>query len=64
MTSPFADVIGENTVSFNEILLLEKRKIFNRSFELSHRAYVVENGKLVMPGKSKEFMNNDKVRES
>ncbi|MHA1937108.1 MAG: ABC transporter ATP-binding protein [Candidatus Thorarchaeota archaeon] len=35
-----------------------------RSLELSYRAYVLENGKVVMTGKSEELRNNDKVRES
>lgn len=35
-----------------------------RSLELSYRAYVLENGKVVMTGKSEELVNNDKVRES
>lgn len=35
-----------------------------RSLELSHRTYVLENGKVVMEGKSQAMMKDDKVRES
>ena len=35
-----------------------------RSLELSDRAYVLENGKVVLWGKTEELMNNDKVKES
>jgi branched-chain amino acid transport system ATP-binding protein len=35
-----------------------------QSLELSSRAYILENGRIVLEGKSTELMNNDKVRES
>jgi branched-chain amino acid transport system ATP-binding protein len=35
-----------------------------QSLELSSRAYILENGQIVLEGKSTELMNNDKVRES
>jgi branched-chain amino acid transport system ATP-binding protein len=35
-----------------------------RALELSQRAYVLENGKITMEGKSWELMDNDQVRES
>lgn len=35
-----------------------------RSLELSHRAYVLENGKVVIEGNSEEMMKDDKVREA
>jgi len=35
-----------------------------RSLEMGHRAYVLENGQIVLEGKGSELLSNDKVRES
>ena len=35
-----------------------------QALELSHRAYVLENGQITLEGRSEELLNNDKVRES
>jgi branched-chain amino acid transport system ATP-binding protein len=35
-----------------------------RSLEMSQRAYVLENGKISLEGKSGELLNSDKVRQS
>jgi branched-chain amino acid transport system ATP-binding protein len=35
-----------------------------QSLELSHRAYVLENGRISLEGKSSDLLNNDKVRQS
>lgn len=52
-------ILGEQGMT----ILLVSQEVA-RSLELSYRAYVLENGKVVMAGKSEELMNNDKVRES
>jgi branched-chain amino acid transport system ATP-binding protein len=44
-------------------ILLVSQEV-ERSLELSHRAYVLENGQVTLEGKSSELLNNDKVRES
>jgi branched-chain amino acid transport system ATP-binding protein len=44
-------------------ILLVSQEV-ERSFELSHRGYVLENGQVTLEGKSSELLNNDKVRES
>jgi len=33
-----------------------------QALELSHRAYVLENGQITLEGRSEELLNNDKVR--
>ena len=44
-------------------ILLVSQEV-ERALELSGRAYVFENGKIAVEGKSRELMNTDKVRES
>ena len=44
-------------------ILLVSQEV-ERSFELSHRGCVLENGQITLEGKSSELLNNDKVRES
>lgn len=44
-------------------ILLVSQEV-ERSLELSHRAYVLENGQITLEGRSKELLNDDKVRES
>ena len=35
-----------------------------KRLEIAHRAYLIENGKIVMEGKSQDFIADDYVRES
>jgi len=44
-------------------ILLVSQEV-ERSLELSHRAYVLENGRIGLEGISDELLRNDKVRES
>jgi branched-chain amino acid transport system ATP-binding protein len=44
------------------ILLISQE--VEQALELSHRGYVLENGKVTLEGRSEELLNNDKVRES
>jgi branched-chain amino acid transport system ATP-binding protein len=44
------------------ILLVEQD--VNRSLSVAHRAYVLENGQVVMQGEGKELLNNDHVRKA
>jgi branched-chain amino acid transport system ATP-binding protein len=44
-------------------ILLVSQEV-ERSLELSHRAYVLENGQITLEGKSSEMLCSDKVRES
>ncbi len=51
--------INETGVS---ILLVEQD--VNRSLSVAHRAYVLENGQVVMQGEGKELLDNDHVRKA
>jgi branched-chain amino acid transport system ATP-binding protein len=44
------------------ILLVEQN--VNYSLEISHRAYVLENGRIVLEGKGKELLNNQHVKKA
>jgi branched-chain amino acid transport system ATP-binding protein len=44
-------------------ILLVSQEV-ERSLEMSHRAYVLENGRISLEGKSSDLLNNDKVRQS
>ena len=44
-------------------ILLVSQEV-EQALELSHRAYVLENGQITLEGRSEELLNNDKVRES
>ena len=44
-------------------ILLVSQEV-ERSLEMSHRAYVLENGRISLEGKSAELLNNDKVRQA
>jgi len=52
-------ILGEQGLT----ILLVSQEV-ERSLELSQRAYVLENGQITLEGKSKELLNNDRVRES
>lgn len=60
------DEVFETVQKINEtgvsILLVEQD--VNRSLSLAHRAYVLENGYVVMQGKGKELLGNDHVRQA
>ena len=51
--------INKNGVT---ILLVEQN--VNYSLEISHRAYVLENGRIVLEGKGKELLNNQHVKKA
>jgi branched-chain amino acid transport system ATP-binding protein len=44
-------------------ILLVSQEV-EQSLELSHRGYVLENGRISLEGKSGDLLNNDKVRQS
>lgn len=52
-------ILGEQGMT----ILLVSQEV-EQALELSHRAYVLENGQITMEGRSEELLNNDKVRES
>jgi branched-chain amino acid transport system ATP-binding protein len=52
-------ILGEQGLT----ILLVSQEV-ERSLELSHRAYVLENGRITAEGKSSEMLCNDKVREA
>lgn len=52
-------ILGEQGLT----VLLVSQEV-QRSLELSQRAYVLENGRISLEGKSIELLNNDKIRES
>jgi branched-chain amino acid transport system ATP-binding protein len=35
-----------------------------QSLKLSDRAYVMENGKIIMEGKGKDLLNSDEIRKA
>lgn len=52
-------ILGEQGLT----ILLVSQEV-ERSLELSHRTYVLENGQINLEGKSSDLLNDDKVRES
>ncbi len=44
------------------VLLVEQN--VHISLELAHRAYVLENGRMVMEGPAENMINNDHIRKS
>lgn len=44
------------------ILLVEQKVYF--SLEISHRAYVLENGRIVLEGQGRELINNEHVKKA
>ena len=52
-------ILGEQGLT----ILLVSQEV-ERSLEMGHRAYVLENGQIVLEGKGSELLNNDKVRAS
>jgi branched-chain amino acid transport system ATP-binding protein len=52
-------ILGEQGLT----ILLVSQEV-ERSLEMGHRAYVLENGQIVLEGKGGELLNNDKIRES
>ena len=55
-------IINEINKTRVDILLVEQD--VNLALEIAHRAYLIENGKIVMEGKSQDFIADDYVRES
>jgi len=55
-------IINEINKTRVDILLVEQD--VNLALEIAHRAYLIENGKIVMEGKSEDFIVDDYVRES
>ena len=44
------------------VLLVEQN--VNYSLEISHRAYVLENGRIVLEGSGKDLLNNQHVKKA
>jgi len=55
-------IINEINNKQVDILLVEQD--VNLALEIANRAYLIENGKIVMEGKSEDFITDDYVRES
>ncbi len=60
ITDQIFDILSVLGDQGTTILLVSQEVV--RSLELGDRAYVLENGKVVLAGTTKELMNNDKVR--
>ena len=56
------DTIKEIREKGVTILMVEQNVYF--TLEISHRAYVLENGKIVMEGKGKELLDNDHIKKA
>ena len=56
------EVIREISRKGVTILLVEQN--VNYSLEISHRAYVLENGRIVMEGNGKELLNNPHIKKA
>ena len=55
-------VIGDINKNQVDILLVEQD--VHQALEIAHRAYLIETGKIVMEGNTKDFFSSDYVRES
>jgi branched-chain amino acid transport system ATP-binding protein len=53
-----------NEINKNQVDILLVEQDVNLALEIAHRAYLIENGKIVMEGKSEDFIADDYVRES
>jgi branched-chain amino acid transport system ATP-binding protein len=56
------DTIKEIREKGVTILMVEQNVYI--TLEISHRAYVLENGKIVMEGKGKELLDNDHIKKA
>ena len=56
------DIIKEINGSGTTVLLVEQNA--KKALEIADKAYVLETGKIVLEGNSKELMNNDSVRKA
>jgi len=56
------DAIAAINASGVAILLIEQNA--SLALEVSHRAYVIENGSIILEGNSNELLDNQKVREA
>lgn len=60
------DEVFETIQKINEtgvsILLVEQD--VNRSLSVAHRAYVLENGQVIMQGKGKELLGDDHIKQA
>lgn len=56
------DIIKEINGSGTTVLLVEQNA--KKALEVADKAYVLETGKIVLEGNSKELMNNDSVRKA
>jgi len=55
-------IIEEIRESGTTVMLVEQN--VSRALEISDRAYVLENGRIVLEGKSKDLLHNDHVRRA
>ncbi|MBL7226057.1 MAG: ABC transporter ATP-binding protein [Proteobacteria bacterium] len=51
-------------INNNQVDILLVEQDVNLALEIAHRAYLIETGKIVMEGKSEDFIADDYVRES
>ena len=56
------DVIGQINQSGTTILLIEQN--VRRALELGHRAYVIENGRIVKQGECRNMLDDQHIREA
>jgi branched-chain amino acid transport system ATP-binding protein len=51
-------------VNNNKVDILLVEQDVHQALEIAHRAYLIENGKIVMEGDTQQFFSSDYVRES
>lgn len=56
------DIIREINEAGTTILLVEQNA--NQALHISDKAYVLETGKITLSGKSKDLLNDDKIKEA
>jgi branched-chain amino acid transport system ATP-binding protein len=62
LVSEVFDIINNLREHGTTILLVEQN--VERTLEVADRAYVLENGRIVLEGKGKELMENKHVKEA
>lgn len=56
------NIIQDINKSGTTVLLVEQNA--NRALKISHKGYVLETGKIIASGKSKDLLNDEKVKEA
>ena len=62
LVSEIFDIIRMVNESGTTILLVEQNA--RKALSVSHRAYVLETGKIVLEGKAEELLNNEEIKKA